>query len=111
MTSCCRAAALCHLSSVVAARGRAVADGSDGCSRDQRPDAGNAAQVAEATHVRELADRSVFDLLQQRKIKPLVAQRIPLAEARRAHEVLGQGGVTGKLVLVCETSRARSVTE
>jgi NADPH:quinone reductase-like Zn-dependent oxidoreductase len=43
---------------------------------------------------------ALFDLLQQRKIKPLIAQRFPLAEARRAHEVLGKGGVIGKIVLV-----------
>jgi NADPH2:quinone reductase len=43
---------------------------------------------------------ALFDLLQQQKIKPLVAQRFPLAEARQAHELLGKGGVTGKLVLV-----------
>jgi NADPH2:quinone reductase len=43
---------------------------------------------------------TLFDLLQQRKIRPLVAERIPLAEARRAHELLGKGGVVGKVVLV-----------
>jgi hypothetical protein len=43
---------------------------------------------------------ALFDLLQQQEIKPLVAQRFPLAEARHAHEVLGKGGVTGKIVLV-----------
>ena len=43
---------------------------------------------------------ALFDLLQQQKIKPLVAQRFPLAEARQAHELLGKGGVTGKIVLV-----------
>src|SRR5512146_107191 len=43
---------------------------------------------------------ALFDLLQQRKIKPLIAQRLPLAEARQAHELLGEGGVTGKIVLV-----------
>jgi NADPH2:quinone reductase len=43
---------------------------------------------------------TLFDLLQQHKITPLIAQRVPLAEARHAHEVLGQGGVTGKIVLV-----------
>jgi NADPH2:quinone reductase len=43
---------------------------------------------------------TLLDLLQQRKIKPLVAQRFPLTEARQAHELLGQGGVTGKIVLV-----------
>jgi len=44
---------------------------------------------------------ALLDLLQQQKIKPLIAQRFPLAEARRAHELLGEGGVTGKIVLVC----------
>jgi NADPH2:quinone reductase len=43
---------------------------------------------------------ALFGLLQQRKIKPLVAQRFPLAEARNAQELLGNGGVTGKIVLV-----------
>ena len=43
---------------------------------------------------------ALFDLLQQQKIKPLIAQRFPLAEARHAHELLGKGGVIGKLVLV-----------
>ncbi len=48
---------------------------------------------------------ALLDLLQRRKIAPLVAQRLPLAEARRAHELLGQGGVTGKIVLVCGGER------
>jgi NADPH:quinone reductase len=43
---------------------------------------------------------TLFDLLRQGKIKPLVAERFPLAEARQAHELLGKGGVTGKIVLV-----------
>jgi NADPH2:quinone reductase len=43
---------------------------------------------------------ALFDLLQQQKIKPLIAQRFPLAEARHAHEMLGKGGVTGKIVLL-----------
>jgi NADPH2:quinone reductase len=42
----------------------------------------------------------LLDLLQQRKIKPLIAQRLPLAEARQAQEILGKGGVIGKIVLV-----------
>ncbi|HET6203824.1 MAG TPA: medium chain dehydrogenase/reductase family protein [Planctomycetota bacterium] len=46
----------------------------------------------------------LLDLLHQKKIKPLIAQRFPLAEARRAHELLGKGGVTGKVVLVCNGS-------
>jgi NADPH:quinone reductase len=44
---------------------------------------------------------ALLDLLQQKKIKPLIAQRFPLAEARRAQELLGKEGVTGKIVLVC----------
>ncbi|MFC0771329.1 medium chain dehydrogenase/reductase family protein [Terrimonas alba] len=47
---------------------------------------------------------ALFDLLQHHKIKPLIAQQFPLAEARKAHELLGKGGVTGKLVLVCNSS-------
>jgi len=47
---------------------------------------------------------ALLDLLHQHKIKPLVAQRFPLAEARQAHELLGKGGVTGKIVLVCNGS-------
>jgi len=43
---------------------------------------------------------ALFDLLQQRQITPLVARRFPLAEARHAHELLGEGGVTGKIVLL-----------
>ncbi|HEV8693020.1 MAG TPA: medium chain dehydrogenase/reductase family protein [Lysobacter sp.] len=51
---------------------------------------------------------ALFDLLQQQKIKPLVAQRFPLAEARQAHELLGKGGVTGKIVLVRNGSSLES---
>jgi NADPH2:quinone reductase len=47
---------------------------------------------------------TLLDLLKQEKVKPLVAQRFPLAEARRAQELLGKGGVTGKIVLVRNAS-------
>ncbi len=43
---------------------------------------------------------ALLDLLKQQKIKPLIAQRFSLVEARHAHELLGKGGVTGKIVLV-----------
>jgi len=43
---------------------------------------------------------TLLDLLKQGKIKPLIAQRFPLEEARRAHEMLGEGGVVGKIVLL-----------
>jgi NADPH2:quinone reductase len=42
---------------------------------------------------------SLFELLQQKKIKPLIAQRFPLTEARNALELLAKGGVVGKIVL------------
>jgi NADPH:quinone reductase-like Zn-dependent oxidoreductase len=51
---------------------------------------------------------ALFDLLKQQKIKPLIAQRFPLAEARQAHELLGKGGVTGKIVLVRNGSSLES---
>jgi NADPH:quinone reductase-like Zn-dependent oxidoreductase len=51
---------------------------------------------------------ALFDLLQQQKIKPLITQRFPLAEARHAHELLGKGGVTGKIVLVRNGSSLES---
>jgi len=43
---------------------------------------------------------ALFDLLRQKKIKPLIAQRFPLAQAKDAQELLGKGGVAGKIVLV-----------
>ncbi|HVH74322.1 MAG TPA: medium chain dehydrogenase/reductase family protein [Stellaceae bacterium] len=46
---------------------------------------------------------ALLDLLRDNKIKPMIAERIPLSEARRAQELLGQGSVRGKLVLVCNS--------
>lgn len=51
---------------------------------------------------------ALFDLLRREKINPPIAQRFPLAAARRAHELLGKGGVTGKIVLVCTGSLLES---
>jgi NADPH:quinone reductase-like Zn-dependent oxidoreductase len=42
----------------------------------------------------------LLDLLAEGKIKPVVAERIPLAEAARAHERLERGRYAGKVVLV-----------
>ena len=50
----------------------------------------------------------LFELLQQQKIKPLIAGRFPLAEAKQAQELLGKGGVTGKIVLVSDASSLES---
>ncbi len=43
-------------------------------------------------------------LLSQGKIAPLVAERLPLREARHAQELLGKGGVSGTIVLLCQES-------
>ena len=51
---------------------------------------------------------ALFDLLQQQKIKPLISRRFPLAEARHAQELLGKGGVIGKIVLVRNASSLES---
>jgi NADPH2:quinone reductase len=45
---------------------------------------------------------TLLELLRERKIEPVIARRFPLAEARQAQELLGKGGVTGKIVLVCD---------
>lgn len=43
---------------------------------------------------------ALMGLLLQRRIKPVIAERFPLTLARQAHELLGKGGVTGKIVLI-----------
>jgi NADPH2:quinone reductase len=47
---------------------------------------------------------TLLDLLRQGKLKPLVARRFPLAQARQAQELLAEGGVVGKIVLMCDAS-------
>jgi NADPH2:quinone reductase len=44
--------------------------------------------------------QKLFDLLAEHKIAPVVAERIPLAEAQRAHELLDRAAIVGKIVLV-----------
>ena len=43
---------------------------------------------------------TMIDLLREGKIHPVVAERLPLSEARRAHELLESSAAKGKLVLV-----------
>jgi NADPH:quinone reductase len=43
---------------------------------------------------------TLLELLRADKIHPVVAERLPLSEARRAHEMLERSAATGKLVLV-----------
>ena len=44
----------------------------------------------------------LLDLLAAGKLSPVVAARIPLADAARAHEMLETGGHSGKIVLVTD---------
>jgi NADPH2:quinone reductase len=44
--------------------------------------------------------RTLLELLRQGKIHPVVADRLPLSEARHAHEMLESTSAKGKLVLV-----------
>jgi NADPH2:quinone reductase len=42
----------------------------------------------------------LLELRREDKIRPLVAERLPLTEIRRAHELLQRSAAAGKLVLV-----------
>lgn len=44
--------------------------------------------------------RALLDLLREGKIHPVVADRLPMSDARRAHELLESSADKGKLVLV-----------
>src|SRR5438034_8224139 len=44
--------------------------------------------------------RALLELLREGKIHPVVAERLPLSEARRAHELLESSAAKGKLVLM-----------
>ena len=41
----------------------------------------------------------LFDLLEQGKIRPIIAKRMPLGDVRRAHELIEKGAVQGKIIL------------
>ena len=45
--------------------------------------------------------RVLLNLLKQGKIKPIIAARMPLNEAAKAHELLEKGAVMGKIVFIC----------
>jgi NADPH:quinone reductase-like Zn-dependent oxidoreductase len=44
---------------------------------------------------------TLLSLLAERKIKPVIAERLPLEEAPRAHELIEASAVSGKIVLIC----------
>ena len=64
---------------------------------------GDPEQSAESPATRSGSGRTssaLLELLRADKIHPVVAERLPLAEARRAHELLESSAAKGKLVLV-----------
>ena len=62
------------------------------------PDTGKYPQTHNALYRETLTE--LLELLAACTIKPVVAERIPLVEAARAHELLERGGYAGKVVLV-----------
>jgi NADPH:quinone reductase len=50
---------------------------------------------------------TLLDLLCRRQLSPIVAARMPLSEARQAHELLSKGGVIGKIVLIPNIHRGQ----
>jgi NADPH2:quinone reductase len=50
--------------------------------------------------------RALLELLRRDQIHPVVAERLPLSDARRAHELLERTAATGKLVLVPDSEQA-----
>jgi NADPH:quinone reductase-like Zn-dependent oxidoreductase len=44
----------------------------------------------------------LLSMLQQKSIQPVVAERLTLRDAARAHELLEHASVTGKIVLMCQ---------
>jgi NADPH:quinone reductase-like Zn-dependent oxidoreductase len=44
----------------------------------------------------------LLGLLRDKKVRPLVSERLPLRDARRAHELIEHARVTGKIVLLCQ---------
>ena len=44
---------------------------------------------------------TLLNLSAEGKIKPVVGERVPLAEAARAHELMEKAAVSGKIVLIC----------
>lgn len=50
----------------------------------------------------------LFALLAEKKIRPRIAERLPLLDARRANERLEAGGIEGKIVLVASLQEGDS---
>lgn len=72
----------------------------DGRHAPLMADAGKMVEGENTWYRRTLAE--LVDHLAAGKIHPVVADRIPLAEAARAHELIERGGHAGKVVLVTD---------
>jgi NADPH2:quinone reductase len=70
----------------------------DGRQAPLMPDLGAFTQAHPDWYPETLA--KLFDLLAAGRLQPLVAARVPLLEAARAHELIERGGYAGKVVLV-----------
>jgi len=44
----------------------------------------------------------LIDLLARGQIRPVIAERMPLAEAARAHQLIEASAISGKIVLDCQ---------
>jgi NADPH:quinone reductase-like Zn-dependent oxidoreductase len=49
---------------------------------------------------------TLIDLLDQGKLRPVIDRRMPLCEARQAHELIEQSAVEGKIVLIVDEKLA-----
>ncbi len=74
----------------------------DGKQTPTSPDLGTFAEAHNEWYRETLTE--FLDSLAAGRIKPVVAERIPLVEAARAHELLERGGHDGKFVLVASAS-------
>jgi NADPH2:quinone reductase len=70
----------------------------DGKQAPLMPDLGTFTKSDDAWYRETLTE--LLDLAATGRLKPVVAERIPLAQAVRAHELLERGGYAGKIVLV-----------
>lgn len=73
----------------------------DGREVPRTPDLGKSATAHPTWHRETLAE--LLDLAAAGRLKPAVAERIPLLEAARAHELLERGGHAGKVVLIANS--------
>lgn len=58
--------------------------------------------VSEKAELARGIRETIWPLIEQGKIKPLIHTILPLADAQKAHDLLESGSVAGKIVLTCE---------